>query len=250
MSLKSYGFTHKGLIRDNNEDSILVENDLKLYAVADGVGGARYGEVASCLAVETLKGHIQTNIGNEKRTVGGQNPELSRHGELLVSAVKESHYSIVSKANKEKKFAGMMTTVAVVFLDDEKIHIAHIGDSRVYLLREKELLQQTKDHTLLNYQLDNNLIKEEDASSFPAKNAITHALGMEDELFVEYRKKKFYKDDIYLIATDGLTDIVTDEEIKSILAENDGLEEKTHRLFEKAMEQGGKDNISIILIQT
>lgn len=236
--------TDVGRIRDNNQDSYYYcsEGDLQVYVVADGMGGHKAGEVASYIAVDTI----------EKLFI--QNKSLLTKGKLdiqnfITDSVSEANKRIYEKAISEEKYNGMGTTITAAYIINNDLFIGHIGDSRAYLLRDEKLIQLTEDHSLVAQLVKNGTISKKEAQNHPQRNMITRALGTEKsiELDIEYRKLE--KNDILLLCTDGLTNLVDEDKIKHVLILNNDIQVACYTLVEMANELGGFDNITALAVK-
>lgn len=235
LSLEHYGITDAGKVRQNNEDSLLLGEgqDTTLFAVADGIGGFEAGEVASSIAVETLK-------------------EL-RPEESFDEAVQEANRRILSAARDDEKLSGMGTTVvAIRFPETEKepaAEIAHVGDSRAYLLREDELKPLTEDHSLVAEMVRSGDLTRAQAAEHPQKNLITRALGAEEAVEVDTATIPIEAGDRILLCSDGLSDMVTEDRISEVLSKpSPDPETPVRQLLSEALEAGGTDNVTIVLL--
>jgi len=248
MKIISFGGTDPGKKRKNNEDAYLIDDKIGLYVVADGIGGSEGGEVASRIAVDALAEVI---------------PDLLRETDRLqpsgVACKTESENSFLRQAftiaNNEIHYAGennpelssMGTTLAMILLKEEFACIAHIGDSRAYLLRSGELKQLTADHSFVAEQLRAGAMTAEQARMSPYRHIITRALGTNDEALPDIAQHRVQKDDRFLLCTDGLTEMVEDEDIARILA-YDAPREAVQKLLSIANDRGGVDNITSVVI--
>ncbi|MBC6696220.1 Stp1/IreP family PP2C-type Ser/Thr phosphatase [Terrisporobacter mayombei] len=239
--------SHVGKVRKNNEDYcmgevIQTEEDyIGIFALADGMGGHKKGEVASKIAVESIIDFLKENILQE----------CGIKMDYLDDVIKQG-YNYANKKIYEKSLAdisceGMGTTlvVAVVYKDD--VIIANVGDSRCYLLHNDKLKKITKDHSVVEELLSANLITEEEARCHPRRNQITRAMGAEEIIIVDIFREKIEKNDILLLATDGLTGCVEDKSIKEIIKQDKDIKILCDDLINKANENSGRDNISVIL---
>jgi len=246
----SYAFTHPGAVRRDNQDNVLSNDKHKVYAVADGVGGSASGQLASKLAVEVIEQVVDSTSSDDDVTWPEYHEQVSLAGNRLLLAINRAHTRILDEIRRKPENTGMKTTIAAILIDDGEVHIGHVGDSRVYCMSAGILTQLTKDHSYLNMSRENGTMTEEEINAFPHKHAITHALGMEEGFQIEYRKKKHKKGDLYLLSSDGLTGFCDDTIIEQKLAHSSGkLKETTDELFQCAMANGGKDNISVIIVE-
>jgi len=244
--MRSIGRTDIGLVRKVNEDSFLCEElegmeNTYLYIVADGMGGHNAGEVASSMAVKEVALHIKGNmeiLGSSERDI----LELVRNS-MLYANDKVYKTSII-KSN----CLGMGTTLSMVLIKDGSAYIGHVGDSRIYLVRENHLKQLTEDHSLVAELVRSGSIKPEEADNHPQKNVITRALGTEYNLEPDVFMENVQDGDIILICSDGLTNAVKEEDLVRILVDNTDLNDACGLLIDKAKENGGFDNITVVVI--
>ena len=223
-----------GLVRTNNEDNyICIEPDV--FAVADGMGGHAGGEVASKLLVDEVKNSLLDNrAGCNQGT--------------LQQIIQKANNKILAKAATNTALNGMGTTASIVFIDDTEITWAHIGDSRIYLLHGDKFTQMTTDHSLVEMWVENGTITQEEAQFHPQKNILTRAVGVNTDIEVDTGKFSCQSEDIILLATDGLTNMVSNDKIKQILLDT-GIENKADCLISEAVKNGGIDNITAIVVE-
>jgi protein phosphatase len=243
--------TDVGCVRANNEDSIGHELSLGIVVLADGVGGHKAGEVASAMAV----GIILNELSSLRDLPTGEiDPatELRRETVLVCDAIRKANEAIYTTATRQPNYEGMGTTVAMALFYDNRVTIAHVGDSRVYRLRQGELRQMTRDHSLVAELLERGYFKSwEEAASAGLENAITRSLGLEEDVKPDLREETVQAGDLYLLSSDGLTDMVDDPNLQAILERhaeqpNAAIEE----LIAMAKEKGGRDNISAIIVRS
>jgi serine/threonine protein phosphatase PrpC len=235
-----------GLKRKVNEDSFLADESIGLFMVLDGIGGHLAGEVASKLGLNTIKENVIRSI-NDKPLADNQN--LSREVHILNESLLVANQVIYEAANSQPEYFGMGTTVASLLLGRENIAIAHVGDSRIYLIRENSIERLTEDHSLVMEQLKRGIISAEEAEKSEMKNIITRALGAEEVLTPTVDEPIPFNNDLFLICSDGLTDLITDDEILEIILQSRHvLDHAVQNLIDKANEKGGKDNITAILV--
>lgn len=221
-----------GRVRDGNEDSYLVQEPL--FVVADGMGGHVAGDVASRLAVET--------IGNE--VPAGTVPDLR----TLESAVKEANLAIWERAQSEPALQGMGTTCTLVLVVDDEARIAHVGDSRAYLLRDGKLEQITEDHTLVARMVKEGRLSAEEADHHPQRSIVTRALGVDSEVAVDTTSVALKKGDRLLVCSDGLTSMIGTDQIREVLAGEPDPQSAADRLVDLANQAGGEDNITVVAL--
>jgi len=239
IQLSSSALTHPGKVRTHNEDTCFADDGLRCYMVADGIGGAAAGEVASACMKETVAALFSDN------TLSG-NRDLEQR---VLGSFQETNASIQKIIKQNPSYKGMGCTAEILAFTRANCLIGHVGDSRVYRLRNGILEQLTKDHTLVQEQQDLKLIDSNQAASHPLRHVILRAVGNKHELDVDLVQDTPQPGDIYLLCTDGLTTMVTDGDIAEILAFNGPPQLKATMLVGQANEAGGKDNISVIVIE-
>ena len=249
-SLEMARATHTGLVRSHNEDSIATDAEIGLAVLADGMGGYNAGEVASGIATalissETREALVRQAPHEVDRATGS--PIAAR---LLADIIVKANTSIFQSANSQPQYAGMGTTLVVALFCNNQMTIAHIGDSRCYRQRGGKLEQVTRDHSLLQEQIDSGLLTKEAAKRSQNKNLVTRALGIEPAVEAEIHTYPAQEGDIYLICSDGLNDMVEDEDIEMTLgALGANLQLAAEQLVQMANDHGGRDNISVVLIK-
>jgi serine/threonine protein phosphatase PrpC len=234
--------TNPGLARGNNEDSVTFDEPTRLGILADGMGGYNAGEIASGMATTFIKSELSRWLAQAGRNANAR--EVRRALEICVD---NANRSIFNAANSNPQYTGMGTTLVVGVFQDEKLTLGHIGDSRCYRLRAGEFTQITRDHSLLQEQIDAGLITPEQAATSMNKNLVTRALGVEDSVQLEVNEHKVEVGDLYLMCSDGLSDMVDDAGIAELLVSGASLEELATQLIDKANANGGRDNISVLL---
>ena len=229
------GLSHPGLVRGENEDCIVTRSDLGLAVLADGMGGHQAGEVASRMAIDVITGTFDSGrIGDAA---------------AISDAIQKANAAIHEAAESRPDYKGMGSTVVVTVFRGKRLYIGHVGDSRLYRLRRNTLEPLTKDHSVVQELVNRGLFTAEEARQSLAKNLVTRALGVDPTIEVETSEADVEDGDTYLLCSDGLTDVVDDEEIREILknARTD-VDTAARRLVERANENGGPDNISVILV--
>jgi len=233
--------TNKGLMRENNEDNLIVEefDKYSLYAVADGMGGHKAGEVASSIAIEKIRSYFVEKVWTEDF----QPPSF------IIESVKHANDKIREKAFENDEYFGMGTTVTMAVVDKKQniLYIGNVGDSRAYLLRNDDIKQITTDHTYVHELMKDGRITAEEAKTHPKRNVITRALGSEEIVHADIFEIEFHRNDILLLCTDGLTTHVSDDEMLKIIKEY-GSSESVQKLIKLANDNGGTDNITIIIV--
>ncbi len=252
MKFSSYGQTHPGMKRELNEDNFSILEKEGVYVVADGMGGHNAGEIASEITIETIAKFFQAASEDEDVTWPYKmDPSLSLNANKLMVGIKFANRTIFRNASTNSSYAGMGTTVVAVLTKNggDELYIAHVGDSRCYKYCDNELLQMTEDHSLLNEYIKAGQITKEQAVNFPHKNVIMRALGMKDNVLVDIQKRKIKLGEIFLLCTDGLSDMLSDDDIKDVLSKEAPLKDTVEELIDKANANGGKDNITVVLIK-
>lgn len=248
MRIEFAGDTHVGMKREHNEDSLLIMPEEDLFIVADGMGGHASGEVASKLAVDTVKAFYSDTGQDEDITWPFRTGlEDDYAANRLVTSIKLANRRIFEASTAQAQLRGMGTTAVGIAVAQDTLYVAHVGDSRCYRFHNGKLELITEDHSLLNdFRRSLHLTPEEEAN-FPHKNIIVRALGMKATVDVDMQKLSPAVGDIYLLCSDGLTGEVEDETIEKILGEVQDLEEACHQLVQLANENGGRDNVTVIL---
>ncbi|HEY0269254.1 MAG TPA: Stp1/IreP family PP2C-type Ser/Thr phosphatase [Methyloradius sp.] len=242
--------TDVGQRRDHNEDTIASDIELGLVVLADGMGGYKAGEVASEIATLTIVAELKESMQTLEPGLVDAVSEMQAESQLVIDAVAKANESIYNVSQTQPQCAGMGTTLVVGLFTNNKLIAGHIGDSRMYRLRQGELVQITEDHSLLQEQLNSGLITPEQAKYSNNKNLVTRALGIDPEVELELHEHDVLPEDIYLLCSDGLSDLVPDEEINITLGTlSANLELAANQLIQMANDNGGKDNISVILVK-
>ncbi|OAT81413.1 Stp1/IreP family PP2C-type Ser/Thr phosphatase [Desulfotomaculum copahuensis] len=229
--------TETGYVRRTNEDSLCICPDLGLFAVADGMGGHRAGEVASKTALEELERYLRLN----RNTSGGD-------GALLARGVQEANRAVYRLSLSEAGCRGMGTTLSAALIRDDRLFMAHVGDSRGYLLRQGRISQLTEDHSLVQELVKSGGLTAEQAREHPRRNVLTRALGTGNQVDVDCLEVTLAAEDMILLCTDGLTGHLRAEEIAFLAYRADGPEQAVKDLVQAALDRGGTDNITIILL--
>jgi len=249
MLIAARGQTDVGRKRDHNEDSFLLNEDLGLFVVADGMGGHAGGGTASNLAVKTIEAQILVARGADAELFMHPGTlEESPLREVLRGAVESACQAIYQAAQGDPALAGMGTTVTAALLDRRTAFIAHVGDSRCYLLRGGKIYQVSEDHSLVNEQFKAGAISADEAKHSRFRNIITRSVGFEQQVQVDLLGVELEASDVLLICCDGLSNLVDDAEILQVVGESP-LDETPSRLIEVANERGGDDNITVVLVR-
>lgn len=257
--LETFGLTDVGLVRDGNEDALLLLEEERLYVVADGMGGHSAGEVASAFTIESLRAfygnpdltkRVKSAYLRQRRAKTAMTEaEQSAHALRLKKAVESANISVFRLAQQHEQLRDMGTTVVAACFVGNKVHIANVGDSRIYRMRSGKLQQLSEDHSLLNEYIRMNLLQPEEIESFPYKNVIVRALGLQESVLVDLFICNARRGDSYLLCSDGLTDLVRDEEIAAVVRNASTAATACHRLTELAKARGGHDNITTVMVR-
>jgi protein phosphatase len=242
QSLEITSLTDPGTVRSHNEDSVAASTKAGLAILADGMGGYNAGEVASGMAVTMLSAGLESALrtrGEEKNTAA-----------LVASEIQKANEAIYRAAGSQPQYAGMGTTLVLALFRDNRVTVAHVGDSRLYRLRGERLTQVTRDHSFLQEQIDSGAITREDARLSHNKNLVTRALGVDPTVEVDMAELEVLPGDLYLLCSDGLNDMVGDEDIQLALTTlGANLELAARQLVQMANDNGGRDNVSVILVR-
>ncbi|HEX5656020.1 MAG TPA: Stp1/IreP family PP2C-type Ser/Thr phosphatase [Polyangiales bacterium] len=234
--------------RNHNEDNYAILSDEDLFIVADGMGGHASGEVASQMAIDTMRDFFRATSQDPEATWPYKMDKTRGYQEnRLITGIKLANLRIFEAAQRNAGQRGMGTTVVSLIAVDDGILVGHVGDSRVYRVRDGKLTQLTEDHSLLNDYIKMKRLTPEEIASFPHKNVIVRALGMKESVKVDCFLDKPEVGDIYCLCTDGLSGPVSDEEIRELVSQHGDLTGSTKALIERANRNGGPDNITVIL---
>ncbi len=229
-----------GLKRETNQDNYLILDDkITLGIVADGMGGHNGGEIASKMAVEIISNKL----------LEGQFKNESEISKAIKESIESANTNIYLESVKNEKLKGMGTTVTLAYIIGDKLYIGHVGDSRAYIIRDNEMNQITWDHSYVNELIKSGSITREEAKNHPKKNVITRAVGTSSILEVDLYWENIGKDDIILLCSDGLTNMVEEEDILSVFKNNYSMENSCNILINMANNRGGKDNITIVAMK-
>jgi PPM family protein phosphatase len=248
--LRCVGLTDTGKVREHNEDTIAVDADIGLLVLADGMGGYNAGEVASGIAVKTIVNLVKEQVEREDLNVQDREAGLSRPTIILRDAIHRANKIIYQTARTQPQCEGMGTTVVAALFFDNKITIAHVGDSRLYRQRAggDKLEQVTMDHSLLQELVDRGFYSAEEAQRAANKNYVTRALGVEPNVEVEIQEVPVAKGEVYILCSDGLSDMVEDEDIHlTINTFSANLDTVAKQLIQLANDNGGRDNVSVVM---
>ena len=235
--------TDPGLVRQNNEDAVAFDPSTGLCILADGMGGYNAGEIASGMATAFIKSEMSRWLSQ-----AGRHANIKEVKRAMEICVQNANHSIFNAANSNPQYTGMGTTLVVGVFQAGRLMLGHIGDSRCYRLRGTEFQQITKDHSLLQEQIDAGLITPEQALTSANKNLVTRALGVEDTVLLDVTEHRVEAGDVYMMCSDGLSDMVRDKVIADVMLTSTSLEQKAKLLIAAANAGGGRDNISVVLI--
>jgi len=240
--MKVFAKSDIGKAREMNQDAYYASqpsDTVGLYIVADGMGGYNGGEIASTLAVTATKNFIENNFAETEHTKESLQ-------ELVKNAIEYANMLVYEKSKEVPELEGMGTTIEVALVHNNRVHIGHVGDSRIYRIRKDFIRKLTTDHSYVQKLVKDGTISKEEAVHHPKKNMLTKALGCTSFVEPDVTVKGFLKDDILVLTSDGLTNMVKDQEIYEIVKEN--IEVATDKLVDKANENGGLDNITVIVV--
>jgi len=246
--LRFVGMTDTGKVREHNEDTIAVDQDIGLLVLADGMGGYNAGEVASGIAVKTIANLVREHVEREDLSIADTESGLSRPNIILRDAISRANKIIYQTAHTQAQCEGMGTTVVAALFFDNKVTVAHVGDSRLYRQRGDKFEQVTMDHSLLQELVDRGFYSPEEAQRAANKNYVTRALGVEATVDVEIQEVPTQKGDYYVLCSDGLSDMVEDDDIHlTISTFGANLETVAKQLIQLTNDNGGRDNVSVLM---
>lgn len=250
MIFRSIGVTDRGLRRHHNEDQFLIRDDLALYVVADGMGGHAAGEVAADLAIREVERVVEATQDYEDATWPDDwDPRLSLNANRLVRAIVSAHRRVTGAVHVNTGLRGMGATIVAALIGGEEaqLTVAHVGDSRAYVYRNRAIELITSDHSWVHEQVIAGLLSEEAARNHPLKNVVTRALGGAQEPTVDIAKRQLEANDLLLLCSDGLNTMLSDQEIGAALGCSTDLKKITQQMVNEANRKGGVDNITVIL---
>jgi protein phosphatase len=248
MRVRFAGATDVGRKRDHNEDAFYLPSDIRLAIVADGMGGHASGEVASALAVDTIVDYFTRTADMQPLTWPYKvDRDLRGDTNRMTTSVLLANLEIHEKAQREAACKGMGTTVVATYFLDDTVIVGHVGDSRVYRLRDGQMTQLTEDHSLINDYIKMKRVTAEEAENWPHKNVIVRALGMKDSVQVDIIAEHPQIGDCYLMCSDGLCGMLTDDQMAHMLRTSTDLDATVAQLIDGANEEGGVDNITVVL---
>lgn len=250
MRIVCGGASDIGRLRSNNEDCYRMVESMRLFVVSDGMGGEAHGEVASALAVETIVKHCMDGDANPATSLyGDPQPGLGDKARRLASAVHLANRKIFQSAEEHPEQHGMGATLTAAWIDDGKLSIAHVGDSRAYLLRSGTLQQLTNDHSLVAEQVRRGILTAAEADQSEMQSVLLRALGTHEQVDVEAQENALFPGDILLLCSDGLTRMVTEPEIAGTLQVETSPQKAAEKLIELANDNGGQDNITVVVVR-
>lgn len=229
-----------GKMRENNQDAFYESKDplLPLFFVADGMGGHKAGEVASSMAMDTIKKnflHAKNNLTHEEAIL-----------KLIKKSIEEANIKIYLKSLEKEEYSGMGTTITLAYIYDKKIYIGHVGDSRAYLIQNKEIRQITEDHSYVNELVKTGSITKEEAKTHPKRNMITRAVGTSSIIEMDIIINRYAKNDVLILCSDGLSNMLKEHEINEVFINEEDIQKACLELAYKANNKGGPDNITIV----
>jgi protein phosphatase len=250
VRIASGGVTDVGRVRTNNEDCFRIVTALNLFVLSDGMGGEAHGEIASALAVETVVKHCMDAEANPAaRVVGTTQPGWSTNTKRLSTSLHIANKNIFKSAEDHPEQHGMGATLTAAWISGSKLSIAHVGDSRAYLLRGGDLLQLTRDHSLVAEQVRRGMLTVAEAEESEMQSVLLRALGAQAEIEVDAEEHQLFPRDILILCSDGLTRMVTEPEIAGVLqAERDPVR-AAQELVSLANDRGGPDNITVVIVR-
>ncbi len=244
MDFEFFSQTDTGRVRTNNEDAIAVDESCGVAVLADGMGGYAAGEVASGMACDFIRSELGRWL--HEASAGASDGDVKRAMDICVD---NANRAIFGAANSNPTYAGMGTTLVLAVFRSGRLLLGHIGDSRAYRLRDGQLQQITKDHSLLQEQIDAGILTPEQAQYAANKNLVTRALGVEDLVLLETHLHDIQSGDIYLMCSDGLSDMLRDQQIADIMTAHASLPDMGAALVAGANDAGGRDNIAVVLVR-
>ena len=249
IKISTYGATDVGKKRSNNEDAFAILDSIRLYMVADGMGGHSSGEIASRLAVEEVSSFFrEVELTEDSTWPYSYDDTVSFAANKLRTAIAGANRRIQDYARENPRSHGMGTTIVSVLVDGDKMTMLHVGDSRAYVLKKGKLTLLTTDHSWINDQVSHGFLTQKEAVNHPFRNVITRALGTKDQANPDVQEIKLDGGERFLLCTDGLNSMVGDEKIREVLETNSSLEAAANRLIELANENGGEDNITVVIL--
>ena len=250
MRLEAYAATDVGTVRETNEDSFLVDVEGGLFVVADGMGGHAAGEIASDIAVRTVREVLLDRVDTDETVLAAsvEDPDDAVR-ERLRYAMNQASLAIRREVDAHPTYAGMGTTLVVGVIDDDNLHLAHVGDSRAYLYREQKLTRLTRDHTVVQQEVDGGRLTPELARIVPHKNILTKSVGFHGPVDPDTSTRHLEPGDLIILCSDGMTDPLDDKDIESLCAATHP-EDLAQVLVDESIRQRSEDNITVLVILT
>jgi protein phosphatase len=250
VQFESYGLTDRGLLREHNEDHFLANDMAGLFLVADGMGGLSKVDLASQIAIETIGHFIAKSRVEDITWPAGHKQDYSLEQNRFLAAISMANWNIYETFRKDIKNEGMGTTLTGFLVDEDQLVTANVGDSRIYRIRNNMIQQITQDHSLVMEEVRKGRMTLEEARDHPQKHIINRALGISDATQVDIALHTFQSEDLYLLCTDGLSDMISDEHMISLVRLNRSRSLKTlaESLIDAANNQGGLDNVTVVLV--
>ncbi len=243
------GVTDVGRVRDHNEDNFLIAEDLPLAAVSDGMGGHASGEVASQITVDTLRRYYTDTHETGADTWPFPMPSLHVERDRMTVSIKLANTIIHDTGKRDPSKKGMGCTADAIYFSQGRFFIGHVGDSRVYRIRGAQIQLLTEDHSLLNDYKRMKAMSGEETENFPHKNVVVRALGLAPHVFVDILVEEYQQGDLYLLCSDGLTDMLDDDTILATITRFQSIDTASQTLVQQANEAGGVDNITALVVR-
>lgn len=254
LTTKAVGLSDVGLVRTRNEDSYLILEGHQIFCVADGMGGHQHGEVASQKCIDAIRRWFSQDVSKDivnRFAKISQTQKRVRSGEEadLIAAVEYANFEIYKTSKTRIEYHGMGTTLVAARLYGRHIFVVYSGDSRIYRLRKNRLIQMSEDHSLVVEYLKKHLIAPSEARYFPYRNILTKAMGLRETAEIDWFRRRIMPKDLYLLCSDGLTDMLSDSVIAKILRLEESLDVRCNLLVQAAKKLGGLDNITVVLVE-
>jgi serine/threonine protein phosphatase PrpC len=250
VKVRAAAKTDVGQVRQNNEDNFYIDKSIGLFVVADGMGGHASGEVASRMTVDVIRDYFKSAGGSKPVQIGPYQKDVSDVTNRLASAIRLANMAVYEASLNRTELRGMGTTVVAAQIDGKRLSIAHVGDSRIYLVRAENIEQLTDDHSIVYEQMKRDLITKEEAARSEMRNILTRALGTTDDVEVDLAEMSLAPDDVLLLCSDGLSGMVDDDTLLSVMMAVKDPAIACDRLIALANENGGKDNVTVVIART
>jgi serine/threonine protein phosphatase PrpC len=250
LKLEAHGISHPGAVRTSNQDRLLIDPDLGLFLICDGMGGHQHGEVAAEIAVAAVRHYVESSRNPAEVTWPfGYNMNLSVESNRLLTAIRLANRQVWRKAEEELESAGMGTTVAAILAGPTAATVANVGDSRIFRCKAGKLEQISIDDTMVNVMLSKGVITPDAIASHPMRHMLTQAAGSQESVEVHLREMTFEPGETWLICSDGLSGVVDEGSITGVLGSSASLKDCTQQLLDAALGRGAPDNVSILLLR-